>query len=163
MKISSQRAIYATCCGLAALSVMASAAAADPASASIPSNGLMQFPNVQVMTAATPIKTADSATGNAASARAYKDHETGKLRGPTPAELLAESLLEAAPTEPQARAIFPSSSGGMIAELGDSGLVYMVATKDDSGAVSADCITDAKTDAEALATANAEKGDSHDH
>lgn len=162
MKINNRRAIKMTCCGLAALSVMASAVAADVTGAPSPPSGLMQFPNVTVRSAATPTLTPTSGVSGAASARAYKDHDTGRLRGPTPAELLAESLLAPAPTEPQALAILPSVSGGLIAYLGDSGLAYMVATKDESGTVASTCVTDARSEAEAFAASGAQKGDSHD-
>ena len=163
MKINSRRAITIACCGLAALSIGGSAVAAEATNSSSPPSGLMQFSNVTIRNATAPTKTLDSSVNGAALARAYKDQDTGRLRGPTPAELLAESLLEPAATEPEASAILPSSSGGMVAELGDSGLVYMVARKTDTGSVSADCVTDARTEAEALAASAAQKEDSHDH
>jgi hypothetical protein len=122
-----------------ALFAMASASAvAGDQQAASENDGLMAFPNVNVISAPAAATSAP-ATGTAGM-RVQKDRNTGQLRAPTGEEVAElEALTPAAPEAPVE--VRQHANGTKAARLNEAYMSYSVVSKDASGKLTEQCLT----------------------
>lgn len=115
---------------------MASAAAPELRS----EGGLLVLPNVKVEMAQQPVD-GKPMLGRQNGVKAYKEHDTGKLRKITPEEQQEEA--QSAPLDNNAAAarVTTSASGGKSALLDESFMSYAVVRKGADGKLDTQCVT----------------------
>ncbi|HEU5293941.1 MAG TPA: hypothetical protein VFU71_04050 [Burkholderiaceae bacterium] len=122
---------------LSAWVLCAQAGAAPP---QLPSEGgLLVLPNVRVENSSQPI--AGQRTRGQAGLKAYKDHETGKLRKATPEEQQEEAQSAPRANNPAGATIVVSPGGRKSATLDESFMSYSVVRKGADGKLDTMCVT----------------------
>jgi hypothetical protein len=143
---------------------VAGAQAALAASPQLPSEGgLLVLPNVKVENAAKPVDGTVSKAAATSGMKAYRDAETGKLRRPTPDDLLAEAAAAPAPAAAPSARITTSANGRRSAQLDESFMSYAVVNRNASGKLDMQCVTGEEQAQKALAGDVAGKEQGHAH
>ena len=122
---------------LSAWVLCAHAAAAPPQLSS--EGGLLLLPNVRVEASSQPI--AGQGTRGQAGMKAYKDHETGKLRKATPEEQQEEAQSAPRANDPAGASVVVSPGGRKSATLDESFMSYTVVRKGAGGRLDTMCVT----------------------
>lgn len=151
----------------AALPVLLFAASALAGDGTPPSQqaGLLVLPNVKVQYANAAQREIAASVTPLSGMRAFKDRETGQLRGATPEEMV--EMGNEGPPSPSARArakAQPSrvlSNGTRAATLGAAGLSYSVVARDAAGNLEAACARNEDTVQKVLSGQAIAKEDRH--
>jgi hypothetical protein len=122
-------------CAVVLLAFASSAAMADEPAAG--SDGLLQFSNVRVVNAPSPVASTVSSTQ--AGMRTFKDSVTGQLRGPTAEEM--QAVAAETPAVHTRMFQFASRNGGIGATLDESFLQYSVVARQADGSLTEACVT----------------------
>ena len=147
-----------------AASVPASAAEATRVadSGNAHADGMMQFPNVTVVSTDKPANLAATAPAAASGMRAFKDKDTGQLRSPTVEEMTEATAAQPAQRSARAPLASRTLSTGMRAVLLDSSFnAYAVARKSADGGLEMEC-AEGESKALAAVTAAPAKENSND-
>ena len=133
---------------LAACLAVGSPAKADDKPAPEVRAGVLVLPNVRIQ-AATP-EQMKLVTGRAADqGRAYKDADTGKLRSPTPEEMIQASA-EPEPASPPVE-VRTLADGTRVAALGEEAMLHSVVRRTAAGTLQQECVTGSAAATKAMA------------
>ena len=134
---------------LATIVALLGAGAADAAPVASGKDGLMMFPNVNVVSAPAPTAHPEAVTGPQSAApapglRAFIDPATGQLvQEPTQAQIDELNAAQSARVGAQALdqpVVFTTPSGAHGARLGESQMVFSVVQKQESGELTEFCV-----------------------
>lgn len=144
---------------LAVLALTAAAAHAQSVPQLQSRDGVLVLPNVQVRQG--PVAQ-DAAPALARSGmRAFKDHETGQLRAPTPEEQIA---VAAEPVDASTPAVVRrAANGALMASAGSNTMSYSIAQRTAKGQIETVCVTGEDAASKALAGKPAKNAKEHRH
>lgn len=149
-------ALRASAIPVLALSVaIGSPAAAGENPAPKAQAGLLVLPNVRIQSA-TPEQLAQVNALNQSEGRAFKDQDTGRLRSPTPEELIQAASEPVAASPPVEIRTLPD--GSRVAALGDEAMAHSVVHRDANGTLHKECVAGTGSAAKALATTPVSEG-----
>ena len=103
-------------------------------------DGLLLLPNVRVEQAAVPVTTTGRGSRADAGLRAYRDTQTGRVRGASTEELIIEALQAPPANDPAGAIVTVLPNGSKRAQLDESFMANMIVQKRDDGQLVMDCL-----------------------